>query len=476
MKINKYVKCAIVIVPSILLIFAILIRLYAEHTYREATNAVSNATNVNDYKIAADLYGNIYFFKDSTKKKNDAEELAKKAEANIEKAAQNQTTYEEAIGLFESGAYSKAMELFLSLGEYKDSKSYTEQCQAAMDRVKRNAYQQAIEAYSNGSYFEAIVQFEVLEDYGNSQDYIEKCYDGLRKAYSTTFSAGSLYSIGIGTENLLVAGDCEYGQNKLEWNNLISVSAGGFYTIGLYEGGSAIIAGDMDWRIDNLRPWEHVLQVTSGFDFAAVLLENGQVEVQGNDEPPDYTSGEFMDYQNWRDIVQIDAGYHLLAGLSRSGKIFVTGKSSPRIRQELAENPEKWENVVAIAVGGDSIHDGFIAGLKADGKVVTAGFDERGIDQAENWSNIKMISAADYHLVGIDEYGTPVAVMNHVEERDGKGDQACCEFEDWDKVKIVAVEAGNGTTLGMAEDGTIYASGYNVQRQRPKNKEWTVVH
>ena len=107
-----------------------------------------------------------------------------------------------------------------------------------------------------------------------------------------------------------------------------------------------------------------------------------------------------------------------------------------------------------------------MVGLKKDGSVVTAGKTQYGINEAEGWSDMKKISAGDYHLVGLTATGELVAVMNDDPNEKRAYRDACCKFETWPaEENIVDISAGNGTMLGLSSDGTVYSCGYGGGRQ-----------
>lgn len=460
---NRRFRIISAIVVLLALGVSVCVRLYAEHAYKKASEAIM----AGNYSEAIKFYDSIPFFKDSEERRDEARRLEGEASENEEK-------YEQALDLFNRHAYSEALKLFQELGTYEESEDKANLCEMAIRRAKENAYAQALEKYENGDYFDAIIQFEVLEDYEDSTKYVERCYDRIRKKLANKFSSGSLFSVAIGEQDLFFTESCDSGQETLQGENFISVSAGGFHVVGLQADGTAKIAGDISWWIEDFHDWKNVLQVSAGYDFVAALLESGKVEIQGYNGSENYKQNQIIECEQWENIVQIDTAYHLLAGIDRSGKIFVTGKGSEQIAEEIERNPGKWKDVVYLAVGGDSVRGAFLVGLKSDGDVVTAGEDGYGIDEAQQWKNITQISAADYHLVGMDEFGNIKAVMNHFPNRDSWADQGCCNFDSWIGVKIVALEAGNGTTLGMSEDGYIYSSGYNHEGQIPANKEWKI--
>jgi alpha-tubulin suppressor-like RCC1 family protein len=116
-----------------------------------------------------------------------------------------------------------------------------------------------------------------------------------------------------------------------------------------------------------------------------------------------------------------------------------------------------------------------VIGLKSNGTIVTAGAVDDGLKEAEQWKQITMISAADYHLIALDENKKIHATMKKT-EKNRKKDLACCELEEWNDYDIVNIEAGNGISIGIDSNGKAYYRGYDYQNQIPKEAGlWTEV-
>lgn len=467
---NKKYKISLqikIVVGSVALAFliAVGIRIFAEATYKQAENSSANG----NYSKAIALYDKIQFFKDSKTKATDLQVYLDTAKSNSEK-------YNKAVKLYNENKFQEALQVFNSIdGTYEDSAEYIEKCESQLDDAAEDAYEIAVRSFEQGDFTSAIAQFRILGDYKDSLQYIEKCLSGIRKDLATSFSAGSLNSIAIGKDSVLLSGEERFGQDKLPREGLISLSIGGYYSIGLYSNGETRTAGQADWYDENFTDWNNVLQVSAGFDYVAALFADGTVKIQGyNDQK---YGDKYIDCTGWQDIVYIDAGYRILVGLDKQGNIFASGRGAREILDSINSAHDKWKDIVSIAVGEMEGKPAFLAGLKADGSVVVAGDIGLGIADAEKWKNIRQIAAGDYHLVGLTTDGKPVGVFNAYPEiiKDRKAASACCTFSGWSGVKLEKITAGNGTTLGMSSDGTLYSCGYDHQGQIPKSGEWVVV-
>ena len=80
--------------------------------------------------------------------------------------------YNNAINLYNSGNYEKALAEFKSLKEYKDSTDRTVLCRAAL---KEQRYEEAVRLYETGAYEEALEIFSLFPGYKDSEAYIAAC-------------------------------------------------------------------------------------------------------------------------------------------------------------------------------------------------------------------------------------------------------------------------------------------------------------
>jgi hypothetical protein len=101
-------------------------------------------------------------------------------------------------------------------------------------------------------------------------------------------------------------------------------------------------------------------------------------------------------------------------------------------------------------------------GLRADGTVVAAGYNDYGQCTVSGWTDIKRVAASEYyhtiaggygHTVGVKADGTVVTV--------GHNDDGQCNTYGW--TDIVGVAAGNYHTVGLRADGTVVAAGLEVE-------------
>ena len=245
-------------------------------------------------------------------------------------------------------------------------------------------------------------------------------------------SAGDSFTIGLKSDGTVVVVGEKW--NVDDWRDIIAVSAGRWHIIGLKSDGTVVADKDNG---DGL--WRDIVAVSVGQYDKVGLKSNGTV-VAANDElwAP-------CDVERWQDIVAVDVGYDHTVGLKSDGRVVAVGSNSSG-----QCDVEGWRDIVAISAGGACT-----VGLKTDGTVVAIGYNGRGKCNVEDWRNIVAISAGCGHTVGLKTNGTVVAV--------GGNDHGECNVEGWRD--IVAVSAGDGHTVGLKSDGTVVAVGDNYYGQ-----------
>ncbi len=409
-----------------------------------------------NYEQAIQIYRKLDDYKDSREKLSDLENI---------------TNYNKAVDLYNEGNKKQAKEIFEKLGEFKDSKDYVLLCSIDdYNELQDGILKEAKQLMAEESFIPAKEQLAIIKNYKDAKDLIHECNIKIwRRCLATTVSAGTLTSMGISADGIKTAGTFRYGQDKLDSEGLISISDGGYFTVGVYKDGTAKVAGKIDWANDlKSRSVSNVIEGVAGFDYVAFLYEDGHVEGDGyNGKEGDE---DRISFKGWTDIVDIDAGHHLIAGVNKNGKVYVTGRNAATISTEIANNSDKWKDVYKVAVGGgEGKEDGFVVGLKKDHTVIVAGKCQNGVNLVENWSNISDISAGDYHVVGLTSEGQVVASYNKNKE----DASTACNFDKWKDIRFTEIEAGNCTTLLVDENGTVYSCGYDHQSQIPKSETWT---
>jgi len=103
-----------------------------------------------------------------------------------------------------------------------------------------------------------------------------------------------------------------------------------------------------------------------------------------------------------------------------------------------------WTGIVQVLAG--TYHT---VGLRADGTVITVGWCVYQQCTVGGWTDIIQVAGSFFHTVGLKSDGSVVAV--------GSNDYGQCNVDDW--ADIVQVAAGCRHTVGLRSDGTVAAVG-----------------
>ena len=165
-----------------------------------------------------------------------------------------------------------------------------------------------------------------------------------------------------------------------------------------------------------------------------------------------YKDAKELSKKLWADFVSdctLSVNFSHSIAIKENGEIVTAGSN------EYGQcNIDDWTNIVSVSAGG--YHS---AGLREDGTVIATG---AASERVKDWKNIVAISAGGFHTVGIKSDGTVIA--------EGSNDEGQCNVDTWEN--IVAVSAGQRHTVGLRSDGTVVATGYNDNGQC-NVKNWT---
>lgn len=353
--------------------------------------------------------------------------------------------YSKALRHFNNSDYEKALELFTSLNDYKDSKTNLLECEynLAKNYIEEEKYADALKIlnkwfdYKDGQKLRDIAQLGLLKG-----DIPEISSD-----YSNMISVGGSKSVLRILNNNQVVGisNNPYGQEQVsDWQNIISVSVGDKHAIGLKNDGTVLSTGySIDSRCD-VSAWNNIKAISAGWDYSLGLKTDGTVistEYINNSE--NYVGQ--CDVSQWEDIISISAGAFHSVGLKTDGTVVCTKFTGDNFTHHCGGcNVSSWSEICEISAGYDHI-----VGLKKNGTVIATGRGDDGQCNVSNWRDIIAISAGTSHTVGLKRNGTVVAV--------GYNGNGCCDVSDW--TDIIAVDASDEYTVGLKSDGTIVIAG-----------------
>ncbi len=165
--INKKIKKRIIVtimISIMTIILGVAIKIGIDK-YKQYANKLSdynlaqNYYNEGEYTKAADLYNSLGKFKDASQKANDSIEMYKSSK------------YDEAINEYNQGDFNSAIAILSELVGYKDSDEYLSK---AYEAKNKEIYERAISYYEEGNYYAAIVHLKDIIDYKDSAELVDK--------------------------------------------------------------------------------------------------------------------------------------------------------------------------------------------------------------------------------------------------------------------------------------------------------------
>lgn len=250
-------------------------------------------------------------------------------------------------------------------------------------------------------------------------------------------------------------GDNEYGACNVEdWQNLVSVSTGDFFTLGLHEDGTVSAAGDNEYGQCTVSGWKDIIAIAAG-DFHSVgLCSDGTLLAVGRNSAGqcDVESLTAKQSDSVR-ITAVSASFNHTVVLYSDGSVAAVGSN-----EEGQCDVENWSDISAIYAGVR-----FTVGLCNDGTVVATGINDYGQCDVENWSDVSMLSAGDFHTIAVTNDGQILAT--------GRNDYGQCDVEDWNN--LASIGAGCKHTVAVTNDGQVLATGSN-EFQQLNIANWTV--
>lgn len=113
--------------------------------------------------------------------RHEAKEIASLQQREIVKQEQekrNEDFYQQALSLKEEKDYSEAEELFLKIGNYKDSKKQAKEC---VELRNKRIYRKAMNCILDMEYESAIALFRSIPDYQDAKEKAEECEESRKK-------------------------------------------------------------------------------------------------------------------------------------------------------------------------------------------------------------------------------------------------------------------------------------------------------
>ena len=241
---------------------------------------------------------------------------------------------------------------------------------------------------SSGAFSLCLLEGGEIRYYGKQEnlDFFEGKLENVKMLAATRGSAHALFYDGTVRclFNQKLALIEEYNEVD-EWKDIIAISAGRSFLVGLRKDGTVLCSRTMgtdDWC--RVTEWTDIIQVAAGYTGVIGLKRDGTVIANGiyaddgkSGTPPPMPAFDFSD---WTDIVQVVAGVNYVAGLSKDGTVCVEGGEDNENVQGIKYATGKWKDIVYIQGRTD-----FLVGIQNDGTVrATGGLRKNNID-IEGW-------------------------------------------------------------------------------------------
>ena len=278
-----------------------------ENLYKQA----SEAENAKDYDKAIVIYKSLNNYKDSQQKFKELKE------------AILEDKYNNAVNDFNSGNNRKAKKSFVSLGNYKYSKDYLTKIENAAKQKTRKIV--AIVA--------ALTIVVAGAGFGIHTYQVKKAEEEARQAAKQAAEEARQAKIEFEKKTEEMKPEVE----KALANADTGIAAESYHTVGLKSDGTVVSTSIPGGRADY-----------------------GQTDVD-----------------KWTDIVAVSAGYYHTVGLKSDGTVVSTTITDEDIDYGQTD-VDKWTNIVAVSAGGDHT-----VGLKSDGTVVSTTITDEDIDDGQ---------------------------------------------------------------------------------------------
>ena len=148
---------------------------------------------------------------------------------------------------------------------------------------------------------------------------------------------------------------------------------------------------------------------------------------------------------DWENVVAVAGGGQFSLGLCKDGTVLAKGDNSYGQCDVVA-----WNDIISISAG--SFH---ALGLRSDGTVVATGLNTAGQCDVSGWKDIVMLAGGDVYSVGLKSDGTVVAA--------GSNDYQQCDVSEWKDIVKIATTGVH--TVGLRSDGTVVATGWDGYKQ-----------
>lgn len=186
-----------------------------------------------------------------------------------------------------------------------------------------------------------------------------------------------------------------------EWYDIVEISAGQGYTLGLNADGTVCYTGCNDYGQQDITKLKGIKSISAGYNHSVALMQNGTVIATGNND-----FGQ-CNVSSWKDIIAIETGYENTFGVTKDGQVLFAGSGG----YPSGYVSNNWYNIKNIVE-----YDGFIVGIKKDGSIITTqkpwGYSGIVADTNRllNLKGISSLTLLNHCVVGFTESGSIITI------------------------------------------------------------------
>lgn len=327
-------------------------------------------------------------------------EPVNKYENNKEKSENE--LYNQAINYIKENRYPQAIAILMKLSDYKDSKDLAKQLRYLIEGSYISNGIWAVGAIKNDGRVQVVYEGKDVTRYNKTEswknvksisfrggDSVEALTTDGKIITTSTVTKEELLNSKVGSTSAMA----DVVEAVSKWSNIksfqtfypqsaVAVTNDGFVyaCYPFYEDGT-----------EKLEGWNNIVSVSNGRGYVVGLKEDGTVKCNV------YAYSGTIDTSEWKDIVAVSADTSVI-GLKKDGTVVSTG-----LNRYGEGNVSDWTDIIAISTCTNCT-----LGLKSDGTVVAVGQNTYGQMDVTNWTDIVAIAAGEYFSIGLKSDGSMV--------------------------------------------------------------------
>ena len=225
------------------------------------------------------------------------------------------------------------------------------------------------------------------------------------------------------------------------WHNIQAVAAGFDHGMAITADGTVISTGNTRefTKTRETEQWNHVRFLDACEGHVAAITDSGEIRITTEDAGYESPINYKVQIEAIQHARQLAVGWLHAAVLLQNGRVQVFGDASCCN----AGNISHWSDVIDIDVFGCYFSPIQTVGLTKHGHVLyTDDYDH----EPDNWHDIVSVSCGDYFIVGLDSHGKVHAC--------GRNDVGQCDVDDWPE--MICAKGDFFRTIAIDRDGWIW--------------------